>query len=736
MKEETDNPLETLWRVESTYRAVVENIPERIVIKDTNHYFISCNSLFSSFFGKTPIEVAGMHTTELYPPEVADELMKTDDIVARTGQLQTFTNTVHTETGDMFFESTKTPIKDKNGVVVGTLSVIKDVTEQKRTEESLLLWDAALKSIRECVYAMDTDFNITYWNHICEDIFGIKSSEAMGRYIGDLLKMQEDYPGQNDERVRILLEQGYNHEEQIYISPKGQIWMDVFAQAIEQTGKRYGWITLANDISERKKVEESLRLSEERFFKAFGSVPDGITIMRIEDGMFLEVNDSFCKLSGYSREEIIGNTSRNLGVWVDDRDREKLLTIIRKEGKAVNFEHKFRKKSGEQGIGLITAEPIDIAGVPCSISVVTDITEKKNAEEQLRYQASLVDNVAEAIISHDDHLKILSWNKAAESIFETKKEDIIGKDIREICRIEPVNTTIEDVIHSVTHNGYWKGESIHHLNSGKSIHMRISTMVVRDGEKKKPAFVLIMSDITEEKKAEEELKQHYQREIALRKELETEMQKRTEFSAAIVHELKTPLTAIISSSELLMETATGDTLQRLASNINRSSYELDKRTNELLDMTKGELGMLEIIPMDIDLVNLVASMHIEFNALFSKVDTSFSMELPATLPPVHADESRIRQVIYNLIDNASKYTPEKGSVTLKVINNKTEALVEVRDTGPGFTVKEKESIFEPYRQLIDGKRSKGGMGLGLAISRNLVQSHGGKMWVESRKGKG
>ncbi len=736
MKRNTYNPFESLWQIESSFRAVIENIPERIVIKDSNHIIISCNSVFSTPFGKTPEEMAGMHTNDVYPPEVAVTLIDTDKEVIRTGKPLTFTNIIPSDSGNTYFEATKTPIKDKNGIVIGTLSVIKDITEQKRTEESLLLSDAALKSIRECVYAMDIDFNIIYWNHICEELFGIKASEAMGKYIGTLIKMQEDYPGQNDERIRILIQKGFNHEEQLYIAPKGRIWVDVFAQAIERDGKRYGWITLANDISERKKAEESLRLSEERFVKAFRSVPDGIAIMRIEDGLYLEVNDSFCELSGYSREEIVGSTSRKLNVWVDSSEREKIISILKTEGRVLNFEHKFRKKSGEQGIGLINAETIDIAGIPCSISVVTDITERKKNEEQLNYQASLVDNVAEAIISHDENLKILSWNKAAESIFETRKEDILGKDIREICRIEPVKSSIRDVVSEVTKNGHWKGEAIHHLKSGESIHMRISTMVVRDGDRNKSAFVLIMSDITEEKKAEEELRQHYQREISLRKELQKEMQKRTEFSAAIVHELKTPLTAIISSSELLLETAVGETIQRLASNINRSSYELDKRTNELLDMSKGELGMLEIIPSDIDLVSLIKSMRIEFEALFTKANISFTLEVPDRLPPVHADESRIRQVIHNLIDNASKYTPEKGSVTLKVTDNAVEALVEVRDTGPGFTVKEKESIFEPYRQLIDGKRSKGGMGLGLAISRNLVQSHGGKMWVESRKNKG
>jgi len=186
----------------------------------------------------------------------------------------------------------------------------------------------------------------------------------------------------------------------------------------------------------------------------------------------------------------------------------------------------------------------------------------------------------------------------------------------------------------------------------------------------------------------------------------------------------------------MMEMALDETLQRLSKNINRSAYELTKRTNELFDMSRGELGILEILPEKFNFLETIRSMQIEFEALFSRANISFTMEIPETLPPVYGDEVRIRQVIYNLIDNASKYTPEGGTVTLKVKDNSSEVLVEIRDTGPGLSSKQKESIFEPYRQLIDGTRSKGGMGLGLAIARNLVEAHGGTMRVESRKGKG
>ncbi|MBN2239652.1 MAG: PAS domain S-box protein [Dehalococcoidales bacterium] len=728
--------IEKLRRSERTYRTVVESIPERIVLKDTNHTFVSSNSLFASFFGKTPEEIYGMHNDELYPPDLAKRLYETDNQVMQTGETLVFTNTLDTEDGEIVFEGTKSPVRDHDGNIAGNITIIKDITEQKKTEEALRFSDAALKSIHECVYAMDNDYRITYWNHICEDLFGIKAADAIGKFIGDIMQMKEEYPGQNQERFDLLIEKGHNQEEQIWITPRGNIWVDVFAQAIEQDGKRYGWITLANDITERKKVEESLRESEERFSTAFRSVPDSIVISRLEDGLYLEVNDSFVELTGYSREEIIGNVADKLGVWVNRNDRLKVLSIIKEKGRVENYEHEFRKKSGEMGTGLITVEPLDIGGVRCMISVITDITERKKAEEQLRYQASLVDNVTEAIISHDENLKILSFNKAAERIFQVSKDEVIGKDIRDLCRIEPVDGTMQDIRDSVQQKGFWRGEAIHHLNSGISIHMRISTIVVEGNNKGKPSYVLIMSDVTEEKKAERELKQHYEREIELRQEIENEMKKRTEFSAAIVHELKTPLTAIISSSDLFVETAEEGPLKRLARNINLSAYELDKRTNELLDMTKGELGILNIEPKPLDFYEMIKSMEIDFVTLLSRKKQTFILDLPESLPKIKGDESRLRQVIFNLINNAVKYTGEGGTITFAVTANTADVKVEIRDTGSGLSVKEQEYVFEPYQQLIEGKRAEGGMGLGLAIARNIITVHGGKIWVESRKGKG
>jgi PAS domain S-box-containing protein len=150
------------------------------------------------------------------------------------------------------------PIFDSDGNFTQMIEYSLDITERKKAEKALRFSDAAFKSIHESIVAMDNEFKITFWNEISEQMFGVKASEAIGKPIGDFIVMAEEYEGQNVERVNLLIEKGYNHEEQIYQTPRGNVWVDVHAQVMEDNGKRNGWVTLTMDISARKQLEHQL----------------------------------------------------------------------------------------------------------------------------------------------------------------------------------------------------------------------------------------------------------------------------------------------------------------------------------------------------------------------------------------------------------------------------------------------------------------------------------------------
>ncbi|HKY54545.1 MAG TPA: PAS domain S-box protein [Anaerolineales bacterium] len=141
---------------------------------------------------------------------------------------------------------------------------------------------------------------------------------------------------------------------------------------------------ILQDISERKKIEEALRASEEKFAKSFQSSPDAVTISFIDTGKFIDVNDGFCHMSGYSREEAIGRSAEDLNIWVDRNERSKMVLILQQEGRVRDFETILRRRSGEHVNALLSAEMIEIGGQKCMVVITRDVTERKRMEQELR----------------------------------------------------------------------------------------------------------------------------------------------------------------------------------------------------------------------------------------------------------------------------------------------------------------------------------------------------------------
>ncbi|TFG45923.1 MAG: hypothetical protein E4H31_02060 [Dehalococcoidia bacterium] len=231
-----------------------------------------------------------------------------------------------------------------------------------------------------------------------------------------------------------------------------------------------------------------------------------------------------------------------------------------------------------------------------------------------------------------------------------------------------------------------------------------------------------------------------ERTIALKlanEELDKEIHRRAEFNRALVHELKTPLTAILASTELFVDELAGDPRLGLANNIYQAAKNLDRRTDELLDVTRGEIGLLTVSPVTSDVRSLFQTTIDTLKPAATRKRHSLTLDITGILPPIATDEDRLRQVLYNYLGNAIKYTPDGGHITLKIYQSGGELRVEVTDTGPGISAEAQKRLFEPYYQVPrNGGERLGGMGLGLSLSKMIVGLHGGRVWVESVPGKG
>jgi len=233
--------------------------------------------------------------------------------------------------------------------------------------------------------------------------------------------------------------------------------------------------------------------------------------------------------------------------------------------------------------------------------------------------------------------------------------------------------------------------------------------------------------------------QLYELEIEEHLKLEREKGERLQFINALAHELKTPLTSIVASGGLLLEELEeeGESPRiRLMENMIRGTHALEDRLTELLDMAKMEvLGfkltfeLLDIRPV---LQNVVSGLL----PVANQKKQSFTLNIPPSVRMVKADKQRIEQILFNLLTNAIKFTSERGKIQLRLLEKETELLVEVKDDGVGITKAEQARIFTPYYRIEADRQRFPGLGLGLTLSKQLVELHGGKMWVESEQEKG
>jgi len=242
--------------------------------------------------------------------------------------------------------------------------------------------------------------------------------------------------------------------------------------------------------------------------------------------------------------------------------------------------------------------------------------------------------------------------------------------------------------------------------------------------------------VIEHKHAEERLLYLYHREKELREKLQAEMRSKVDFTRNLIHELKTPLTALLATSQLLSEEIQDEKLGRLSGYVWESAKSLSNRIDDLHDLVKGEVGTLKLDLKPLNLRQLLESIVEETLALAQQSGVTLTLVAEDQLPLVYADATRVRQVIQNLLNNAFKYANDGGAVTIKTTVRKAEIAVEVQDRGQGIPIDEQNRLFEPYYSKARKSGGSGGLGIGLALCKVLIELHGGKIYVRSQPGKG
>ncbi len=222
----------------------------------------------------------------------------------------------------------------------------------------------------------------------------------------------------------------------------------------------------------------------------------------------------------------------------------------------------------------------------------------------------------------------------------------------------------------------------------------------------------------------------------IQSKLEEEINKRTQFTRAVVHELRNPLTSIIASSDMLKDQVKENIQMALVNNILRAATNLEQKVNELFELARGNMGLLKINPVSLDMNQLIREIVAEMAPVAAKKEILLSYQSTGLPSTVWGDKNRLRQVLSNLIGNSIKYTSQ-GSIQVKTSQkNEDYLLVQVEDTGKGIEKEVLENLFDPYTRKTREKSGSTGLGIGLALSKVFVELHNGKIWAESTPGKG
>ena len=486
-----------------------------------------------------------------------------------------------------------------------------------------------------------------------------------------------------------------------------------------------------NKLSTNKTAEERLRLRENELRDFIENAMFALRWVG-PDGTILWANQAELDLLGYSKEEYLG---RHIGEFHVDREVvDDFLRRLAEKETLRDYEAQLRCKDGSIRHVLISSNAYRENGEFIHTRCFTrDITERKQAEAASARLAAIVASSSDAIISKTLQGIITSWNASAERMFGYTAQEIIGESILRL--IPDDRRQEEDQI--LMRLG--AGELIDHYETvrvtkdGRHRDVSLTISPIKDNAGKIIGVSKIIRDITERKRVEEEQQRLIVRERTARAEAETANRLKDEFLATVSHELRTPLNAIIGWCHMLGQGKSDEaTFARALKTIERNAKLQAQLIEDILDVSRIITGKVRLNTRPVDMAAVINAAIDSLQLASEAKNIKLEVRVDPSARHTNGDVTRLQQVVWNLLSNAIKFTPEGGSVAIRLERQGHNARITVSDTGQGISNQFLPFIFDRFRQA-DGSstRRQSGLGLGLAIVRHLVELHGGTIEAES-----
>lgn len=566
-----------------------------------------------------------------------------------------------------------------------------------------------------------------------------------------------------------------------FLAPDGTITWGLSQAWAERdaAGAVIGYVGTVTDISAREAVATALRASEEKFATAFALSPLALSLTSIPEGRYLEVNEALLRMAGYSREEVIGRTPGELGIWADPDAWVSGRRTIVEGGRSFQLEARFRRKGGSILVGLISGSRITLAGQPAVLSVIADITARKEAESREALLAEVSATLAGTLdegAALDALARLLVRDLADWCVISTLEDD--GQfHRRALAHVDPAReVTLRQLAPVYPYEPDQIGGPTRVVATGQSIFLPalapeeflalakpdnvpifralgIASMMIiplrarghtfgsitliraTAGRPFTAAELALAEQIADRAAITIDSARLYAAERAARAAAEAAVATRDRFLSIAAHELRTPLTSVRAYTQLLQRRAKGQLdpaqLSRSLDSIERGTGRLDALIQDLLDVARLQSGQLRVRREPLDLVAVVEGV-IAQEQLHLPERLTLVADLAVTSFTVDADAGRLEQVLGNLLENARKYSPDGGTVRVALTADAEGATIAVRDEGIGLGLGDAEAIFTPFSRTEESlRRQIPGLGLGLAICRAIIEQHGGTLSAAS-----
>ena len=725
-------------------QTVFDTFPLNIFWKDLQGVCLGCNQQFCQSLGlSSPEEVIGKTSYDLpFSQEQADKFYLDDQEVITTGKTKLGVEEylIAPDGSLRWVETNKMPLRDLDGQVMGVLGTFQDITDRKQAELDLQASESRFRRVFESntVGMLFTDFTgqISDANDRLLQILGYSTEDLASGTINWAALTPAEYIPQDLEMMERLQKTGTvdPFEKEYYRKDGSRVSVIIGVSLFSPADTRCVCVVL--DISQQKTTERQLKATLQEL-SAFKAAIDASAIVATTNprGIITAVNDRFCELSEYDREELIGQNHRILNSGYHPPEFFRTLWKTLGQGHLWRGEVCNRTKSGKLYWVDTSLMPMldESDRITQYLAIRFDITERKQAEQNL--------SLARFVM---DHASIFIWWLDLETAkFFYVNEDAcqsLGYSRSEILELHlwDLDPSLSPSLWLTLSDPLQRGEILrfqsHHRH--KDGHLIPAEVNIQYIQQENTGFVVAFTrDITDRQAMEDELRRA---KIAA----EDAAQAKSEFLANMSHEIRTPLNAIIGLSELTLQMDLTPQQRNYIEKVERSGQLLLGIINDILDFSKIEAGKLELETIPFNIGEIVTNLTSILGFKAEEKDLQLHCHIDSQLPPLLIGDSlRLSQILINLGNNAIKFT-ESGEINISaelLVENQNTVILRfsVVDTGIGMTAEQQGKLFQSFSQADSSMTRKyGGTGLGLVICKKLIELMNGQIWCESHLGVG